>query len=138
MTYHRLAIGLGVAMALPTIARAQADTEVTIVLAEEPSFVEPCEASRSDVGKVLKQNVVETLTQIDPQDGSITPRLATEWEQVNDLTWRFTLRDGVTFHDGNAFNAEAVKIGIDRMMDTSIDCEIRTKFFGGTSLEVTP
>lgn len=137
MTRHWMK-AVGLAVALPTTVAAQENTDVTIVLAEEPSFVEPCEASRSDVGKVLKQNVVETLTQIDATDGSITPRLATEWEQVDDLTWRFTLRDGVTFHDGNAFNAEAVKYGIDRMMDTSIDCEIRTKFFGGTSLEVTP
>jgi peptide/nickel transport system substrate-binding protein len=125
-------------MAMPGMAIAQAETDVTIVLAEEPSFVEPCEASRSDVGKVLKQNVVETLTQINPTDGSITPRLATSWEQVDELTWRFSLQEGVSFHDGAAFDAAAVKYAIDRMMDTSIDCEIRTKFFGGTILEVTP
>ncbi|QKV18303.1 ABC transporter substrate-binding protein [Oricola thermophila] len=132
--------GLAVATYLvaPGLALAQDGGTVTIVLAEEPSFVEPCEASRSDVGKVLKQNVVETLTQIDPTDGGIAPRLATAWEQVDDLTWRFSLREGVTFHDGAAFDAEAVKHSIDRMMDTSIDCEIRTKFFGGTALEVTP
>lgn len=139
MRRYRLAgLALASAIVAPHAALAQDNKTVTIVLAEEPSFVEPCEASRSDVGKILKQNVVETLTQIDPSDGSITPRLATAWEQVDDLTWRFTLRDGVSFHDGASFNADSVKHTIDRMMDTSIDCEIRTKFFGSTALEVTP
>ena len=127
------------ALAVSTVgatAHAQDDRSVTIVVAEEPSFLEPCEASRSDVGKVLKQNVVETLTQIDPNDGSITPRLATSWEQIDALTWQFDLRDGVMFHDGATFDAEAAKYAIERTMDESIDCEIRIKFFGDLDLNV--
>jgi peptide/nickel transport system substrate-binding protein len=43
-------------------------------------------------------------------DGSAEPeaRLATSWENTDDLTWVFTLREGVTFHDGSAFTAEDV------------------------------
>ena len=65
-----------------------------IVLSEEPDMVDPCEASRSNVGRIVKQNVTETLTEIDPDDGSITPRLATEWQQVDASTWRFKLQGG--------------------------------------------
>ncbi len=53
--------------------------DITIVLSEEPDLLEPCQSSRSNIGRVVKQNVVETLTEINPVDGSITPRLSTAW-----------------------------------------------------------
>ncbi|MCC5983368.1 MAG: hypothetical protein JJU42_03280 [Rhodobacteraceae bacterium] len=40
--------------------------------------------------------------------------LATSWEPIDDLTWELTLREGVTFHNGAPFNAEAVKFSIER------------------------
>jgi peptide/nickel transport system substrate-binding protein len=48
-------------------------------------------------------------------DGSDLPRLATSWERVNDLTWRFHLRSGVRFQDGSPFTAADVKYSFDRM-----------------------
>ncbi len=48
----------------------------------------------------------------------IEPELATEWSVSDDgLTWTFTLRDDVTFHDGTPFNAEAVRFHIERVQD---------------------
>jgi peptide/nickel transport system substrate-binding protein len=41
-------------------------------------------------------------------DGEVQPFLATEWAQVDPLTWRFKLREGVTFSNGKPFNADAV------------------------------
>ena len=110
------------------------DTSVTIVLSEEPEVLEPCESTRSTVGRVVKQNINETFTEIDARDGTITPRLALSWNQVDPLTWQFELRQGVKFHDGSDFNAEAAVHAINRTMDESIDCETRTKFFGGMRL----
>ena len=132
------ALPLAVALAslTPGVVAAAEEGAITIVLSEEPDMVDPCEASRSNVGRIVKQNVTETLTEIDPDDGSITPRLATAWERIDDLTWRFELQEGVTFHDGEPFNAEAVKTAIERTLDERIDCEIRIKFFGG--MKVTP
>ena len=131
-----LAIGVG---GTPQAASAQ-NKIVTIVLSEEPEGLDGCNSNRSTVGRVVKQNIVETLTEINPKDGSITPRLAVSWEKVNDTTWRFKLRQGVKFHDGAPFNAEAAAKAIHRTMDTSLktgargtgglDCETRTKSFG--------
>jgi peptide/nickel transport system substrate-binding protein len=41
------------------------------------------------------------------------PMLATAWQQVDDLTWEFELRDGVTFHEGEQFTAEDVKASLE-------------------------
>ncbi|WP_108444284.1 ABC transporter substrate-binding protein [Halomonas denitrificans] len=49
------------------------------------------------------------------KDLSFEPRLATDWEQVDDTTMRMTLRDDVTFHSGNAFTAEDVVWTIERL-----------------------
>lgn len=47
----------------------------------------------------------------------IVPALATDWETLDDLTWRFHLREGVTFHNGEPFTAEAVKFSLERHLD---------------------
>ncbi|MGH6920186.1 MAG: ABC transporter substrate-binding protein, partial [Geminicoccaceae bacterium] len=133
-----LPVAMGFTAWLSGQALAAENGAITIVLSEEPDIIDPCEASRSNVGRVVKQNITETLTEIDPDDGSIAPRLATEWQQLDDLTWRFKLREGVTFHDGEPFNAAAVKFSIDRTLDDRIDCEIRIKFFGGTEVTAEP
>ena len=79
------AVSLAAMSIAVTVGSAQAqDKNVTIVLSEEPDIIDPCEASRSNIGRIVKQNITETLTEIDPDDGSITPRLATSWEQVDD------------------------------------------------------
>lgn len=55
----------------------------------------------------------DTLTQQDA-NGEPQPSLATSWERVDELTWRYELRDDVTFHDGSKFDATVVKKNIDR------------------------
>ncbi|MFC3285309.1 ABC transporter substrate-binding protein [Litchfieldella rifensis] len=52
------------------------------------------------------------------KDFAFEPRLATEWEQVDDTTMRMTLRDDVTFHSGNRFTAEDVVWTIERLKES--------------------
>jgi len=60
-------------------------------------------------------NVYEQLLKYDFVNNKVLPLLATEWSTSDDdLTWTFKLRQGVKFHDGSDFNAEAVKFSIDR------------------------
>ncbi|MFT5394342.1 MAG: peptide/nickel transport system substrate-binding protein, partial [Gammaproteobacteria bacterium] len=96
-----------------------ANTDITVVLSEEPEVLEPCESTRSTVGRVVKQNITETFTEIDPKNGTITPRLATSWKQLDPLTWQFQLRRGVKFHDGATFNAAAAVHAIERTMEST-------------------
>ncbi|MDO5756317.1 MAG: ABC transporter substrate-binding protein [Rhodobacterales bacterium] len=48
-------------------------------------------------------------------DYDFDPRLATEWERVDDTTMRFTLREGVKFHSGNPMTADDVVWTIERL-----------------------
>ncbi len=52
-------------------------------------------------------NVFESLTKQDALQ-RVEPSLATEWEAIDDTTWRFSLREGVNFHDGTDFTAKDV------------------------------
>jgi peptide/nickel transport system substrate-binding protein len=54
----------------------------------------------------------DALTRFDG-DNHLRPALAVGWEKIDDLTWRFKLRDGVSFHNGKPFDAAAVKAAVD-------------------------
>lgn len=63
----------------------------------------------------LNHHVYETLVGRDT-DGSLTPRLATEWEisPEDDSIWIFKIREGVTFHDGTPLTADDVVFSLNR------------------------
>ncbi len=108
---------------------------VTIVLNQEPPSLEPAESIGTFVGRLLSKNVVETLTEINYDDGRIMPRLATSWKQINANTWHFLLRKGVKFHDGKDFNAETVIFNIKRHYDPRIKSRIRARLFSDIKVE---
>ncbi|RBP79569.1 ABC transporter substrate-binding protein [Marinomonas rhizomae] len=60
-----------------------------------------------DAFKFSRWSVGETLVFLD-KAGNLQPSLATEWEQLTPNDWRFTLRDGVMFHDGTQLTPNAV------------------------------
>ncbi len=119
----------------PAYSASSEPGTVTIVLDVEPGSLDPANTPISDVGRVLLKNVLEPLTEINPADSSITPRLATSWKQIDTKTWHFFLRKGVRFHDGADFNAEAVIFNIKRLYDKRIDSRTRVKFFSGVKVE---
>lgn len=116
----------------PTFA---ASGPIKIVLPEEADLLEPCMATRSNIGRVIMQNVSETLTELDLRgDKGVMPRLAESWEQNADGSWRFKLRQGVSFSDGTGFDAKDVKHSFDRIMSDKNACESR-RYFGGMTVE---
>ena len=64
----------------------------------------------------IRDTIYEPLLTQD-ENFEIVPVLAEEYEQVDDTTWQFKLREGVTFHDGSEFNADVVKENIERVKD---------------------
>jgi peptide/nickel transport system substrate-binding protein len=118
-------------------ALAQDAGAVTIVLGEDIDLVEPCMATRSNIGRIIMQNVNETLTQYDVTGGQgVLPRLAETWEDQGNGTWRFNLRQGVTFSDGSTFDANDVKHSFERATSDQLTCET-PRYFGDTKLTFT-
>lgn len=92
-------------VASPDDQHGLADELVIAIDGESPTLARPW-AYKADQGLVMR-NVLESLIERDAETADFIPGLATEWEQVDDLTWRFQLRENVEFHDGSPFNAEA-------------------------------
>ncbi|SEH26277.1 ABC transporter substrate-binding protein [Rhizobium sp. NFR12] len=137
-TSHLLGAVLCSVLALGTgFSPAQAaSSDIKIVLPEEADLLEPCMATRSNIGRVIMENVSETLTELDVRGKQgVMPRLAEKWEQTGDGTWRFHLRHGVTFSDGKAFGAKDVKYSFDRIFSDKNICESR-RYFGGMKFDV--
>lgn len=64
-------------------------------------------------------NITEGLVKKN-KDGEIVPSLAKSWASIDDLTWEFELEEGVHFHDGEQFNATAVKKSFERILDPEV------------------
>lgn len=92
---------------------------VTIVFSNiaETATLDPAIAFSSD-GLEFVRNVYEGLLEYVPASTELRPALAESWEVSEDgLTYTFTLRQGVKYHDGADFNAEAAKMGLDRIKE---------------------
>ncbi|MGI8644333.1 MAG: ABC transporter substrate-binding protein, partial [Thermomicrobiales bacterium] len=78
-----------------------------------------------------------TLTDDNTVDISLIPVLAESWERVDDTRWRFFLRDGVAFHNGEAWNAAAAKASFDVLSDTDLIAELgKFNALAGVTAEV--
>lgn len=134
---NRLLATTALALAVSLSSALAAETDVRIVLSEDLDLLEPCMATRSNIGRVILENVNETLTEYDTQGGGgLRPRLAERWEQQPDGSWRFHLRQGVTFSDGSTFDARDVKHSFDRAMNSAMTCET-PRYFGGMTVTAT-
>src|SRR5918997_3645924 len=106
------AIGMALRAAPDAVfAQAEPAGQITISLSAEPSTLENWNAYSLDGHPVLR-NIFEALLNRDPATNELVGELATAWEWTDDRTIRFTLREGVTFHDGSPFNAEVAADGL--------------------------
>jgi peptide/nickel transport system substrate-binding protein len=94
------------AMAGPLQANPGQGTLVVAVNQEPQDLA--AQGTFKEINATGLRNVLETLIAVDPVSGNLTPILATAWERVDGSTLRFTIREGVNFHDGSAMTAEAV------------------------------
>ncbi|MET0506598.1 MAG: ABC transporter substrate-binding protein [Burkholderiaceae bacterium] len=108
-----LAAVLGSALVAPPAQAQPQGRALRVGLAEDPDLLDPTRA-RTFVGRIVFAALCDKLIDIDEKLGYV-PQLATDHQWSDDgkaLTLK--LRQGVTFHDGEPFDAEAVKYNIDR------------------------
>lgn len=97
---------------------ADANIADTLVFAQgaEPRGLDPAFVDDGESSKVIV-NVYEGLLAYAKDSTELEPCLAESWEVSEDgLSYTFKLRQGVKFHDGTDFNADAVKVNIDRQL----------------------
>lgn len=100
--------------ASPATSAGASTAELIIAQDTDAVTMDPMMTHTSETFVVL-ENMFEAL--IDwGVDGEIVPVLAESWEQVDNQTLEFILRSGVTFHNGEEFNADAVKFSLDRVL----------------------
>jgi len=97
------------------------------------------QVSQLDVSSTVQRVVLDSLV-FQEDDGTFTPWLATDWEVSPDSTaYTFTLRDDVTFTDGEKFDAAAVKANFDRIVDPETESAqaasmLGADFYAGTEV----
>lgn len=118
-----LALGLVLAAALTAAwpaasprAGAQPKNQVTIGIGAEPLTLMGSTVVDWTTNAQI-ENVYDLLFTRDPKTEKILPWLATGYRVLDDRTWEFTLRQGVRFHDGERFTADAVKFTLEYILD---------------------
>jgi peptide/nickel transport system substrate-binding protein len=74
----------------------------------------------TDAGLSYFSNFFDGLLQRKGSEGTLVPALAEKYEHPDLLTWRFYLRKGVKFHNGNPFNAADVKFTFERLSNPDV------------------
>lgn len=93
-----------------------ADT-ITFAQGSDPRGLDPAYVDDGESAKIM-QNIYENLVMYSDESTDVVPKLATDYSISDDgLTYAFSLQQGVKFHDGTDFNAEAVKKCIERQLE---------------------
>lgn len=102
-----------VASALMAFGPAQAQEVLTIGVRSEASSLDP-HWTQLSADLQVQEHIFEHLVDLDSASQPV-PGLALSWAPIDDTTWEFKLREGVRWHDGEAFNADDVIFSFDRL-----------------------
>jgi len=108
-------LGVSIPALMATAGIAQEGSTIIVAQGVDAYSMDPAKHSNFPTANILFQLYDGLVTQ--DENGEIVPALATEWSNPDELTWRFRLRQGVKFHNGEDFNAEAVKASFDRALN---------------------
>jgi peptide/nickel transport system substrate-binding protein len=124
--FFRLLLTMAVAFALMGLA-GQAVAASSIVVAQDvaPRMMNP-QGDDSDAGLQYMANFFDGLLQRKGPNGTLAPALAVKFDHPDLLTWRFYLRKGVKFHNGNSFDAKDVKFTFERLSNPEVSEFINT------------
>jgi len=116
-------ICMGLMLALPGQSLAAAD--IVVAVDSPPRMMNP-HGDDSDAGLSIMANFFDGLLQRKGLKGELMPALAEKWEHPDLHSWKFFLRKGVKFHNGNDFNAADVKFSFERLSNPDVSEFINT------------
>ncbi|MEM6428722.1 MAG: ABC transporter substrate-binding protein [Deinococcota bacterium] len=102
------------------LGAANAQKTITIGMNELPSLLDPPK-DWAIASTWIHMNMFDCLVWRNRETAEFEPWLAESWENVDETTWRMNLREGVTFHNGEPFTADAVKFTYERITSASRD-----------------
>jgi len=103
MTSLRAPIGAAAVILVAASMGTAGAEELTIGLAAEPSAMDP-HYHNLGPNNAMRTHIFEALIEQDAEQ-QLEPYLASSWQPLDDTTWEFKLREGVTFHDGTELDA---------------------------------
>jgi len=87
---------------------------LVLCVGDEPPGLDPTASASAAIDRVVYANIMEGLVKVD-RNGKFVPGLATKWDVSQDgKVYTFHLRKGVSFHNGEAFNAQVAKWNLER------------------------
>ena len=120
--------------AAPTPTDGGAQGEIVIGISSDPAMLDPqLHADRQ--AAIVEWHIFDSLINKD-RNNEPTAGLAVSWEAIDDTTWEFKLREGVEFHNGEPFNADAVKYSYDRIREPERNAPLGFYFGPVTEVEV--
>lgn len=125
-------VGCGSEPTAPTDDPSETATggELIVAMAGTADVLDP-HVSGARRSHSIARHIYDTLVSRSFEDQSYGPGLATEWEWNSDhSSITMTLREDVLFHDGTAFNAEAVKFSLDRIVDPATMSKAAADYIG--------
>src|SRR5579864_3427337 len=114
-----LLLALPSAASLPANAAAQTSNTLVIDTTAEAESLDPALVAQASGFSVIN-SIFDNLVERD-YSGALVPMLAESWTFPDANTIEFKLRQGVTFHNGEPFNAASVKFSIERLLDPALN-----------------
>ncbi len=128
-----VAFGLAAVLAQPALAEIDKSAKVMVGWAGPFDTLNPATTGARNVGPIAV-NIFDTLVWLTP-DFELTPGLATKWEVSEDKkAYTFTLKEGVTFHDGTPFDADAVVANFEYIGDKTTQSKISLSLLGSCTM----
>jgi len=120
-----ISVGVLIAAFIGLPGHVSGASSIVIAVDSPPRTMNP-HGSDADANLSVMANLFEGLLQRKAPEGKLVPALAERYEHPDLLTWKFYLRKGVKFHNGNPFTAEDVKFSFERLSNPEVSEFINT------------